>query len=355
MRKADIAIAAAAIVALIVLTLLRNAAQAPKSEPSTFDTGASGYAALYDLLKNERIAVGRFEDPLSAMPPHNATLVLAGDGALNSAAAGRDGTRAIDAWVRAGGTLVLADPAASSQILGIPKSKAAEPAHAVVAVTGCAYAGARALYVQITPRATFEASCTAGHKTLLFSGKRAAATVYRHGKGIVAVIAGPDVFDNTHLTQRQNAAFAFALFAPSRSVLFDERIYGYAAGHSFGDVLAWPVRAAIAVSILALLLAAVGANLPFAPPIPADPPDERDTSAYIASLARMLERGGAGEDVIKRLAQNGEAVLRTRAAADPQAAEMSNELVQLQISSAPRAARLLRTGRIFARVRKDYT
>lgn len=354
MRKADVIIAGVAILLLALLTALRNGAHAPPSQPSTFDTGANGYAALYDLLRVERLNAGRFEDPIGTLPPNSATLVLARSGAFAAAVHNEQGERALDSWVRRGGTLVIADPYAMSRALGLRPARIRRESDAILA-GGCGYHAAAAMQVGARLAATYAASCTPQRKTLLQAGGRAAAIAYRRGKGTVVAIAAPSIFDNTHLALRDNAAFAYGLFAESRNVLFDERIYGYAAGRSFGEVIGWPVRTAIAISIAALLLALVGSNVPFAPPLEAAPPDERDTSAYIASLARMLERGGASDAVIKRLADSANTILRSRGARDAEAAQIATELVQLQISSGPRAAaRLLRAGRLYARVRKDY-
>ena len=353
MRKADLIIAVIAIALLVVLTMLRNGAQAPVSRPSTFDTGANGYAALYDLLKAEGVSAGRFENAIGNLPAAHATLVLAGSGAYANATQGAAGDRALDAWVRRGGTLVVLDPFAGSRALGL-RPRMTGAATDVTLATGCGYAAARRIRVAARVSVAYPASCTAQRKTLLESGTRAAAIAYRHGKGTILALGDASLFDNTHLAMQSNAAFAYGIFATSRSVLFDERIYGYAAGRSFSQVIGWPVRTAIAICIAALLLALAGSNVRFAPPIDAQPPDERDTSAYIASLARMLERGGASDAVIKRLAGSANALLRSHAVADAEARELATELVQLQISSGPAARRLLRAGRIYARVRKDY-
>ena len=39
-----------------------------------------------------------------------------------------------------------------------------------------------------------------------------------------------------------------------------------------------------------LRIALIGANVPFAPPYLPDPPDERDSSHYIAALAELMRR-----------------------------------------------------------------
>lgn len=354
MRRIDAVLGIAALALIVALSVLRASSQTPPSYPSTRDTGMQGYAALYDVLSRERVAVGRYEDPLGTLPARDSTLVLAGDGALATATASRDGMRVLDRWVRSGGVLVVADASAVSKELALPAARTLRSKSPAVAVTGCGYRGARALRVAGSFDRLFARTCSATRKSLLLAADGAPAVAYRRGRGTVVAIAGSGIFDNAHLAQRDNAAFAYAVFASGRPVLFDERIHGYAAGRTFSQVLRAPVRIAIGIAILSLLLAIAGANIPFAPPVEASPPDERDTSAYITSLARMLERGGAAQDTIERLARYSEAVIGANASGDAHARELSMELAQVQIASAPSTGRLLRAGRIFARVRKDY-
>jgi hypothetical protein len=222
------------------------------------------------------------------------------------------------------------------------------------AVAGCGFApGARGAQVSGAFAAGYARSCSADRATLLAAGSRAAGVLYRRGRGLIALFSTASPFDNLHLAQRANARVAYALFAGA-PVLFDERVHGYAAGRSFWDVLPQPMRLAIALAIVAVLLAIAGANLPFAPPMEASAPDERDSSAYIASIARMLERGGASREAIGRIAARCELVLGTRAAGDERARMLLRELRTLDATPRPGPHEVLQAGRIFARVRKDY-
>jgi hypothetical protein len=137
-------------------------------------------------------------------------------------------------------------------------------------------------------------------------------------------------------------------------VRFDERVYGYAAGKSFWDVLPAPVRVAIVIAAGTLLLGIIGANLPFAAPYAPEAPDERDSGAYIASLARMLQRGGAAAEAIARIRGRCEHALSSRAAGDERARMLLRELRTLEATPRPGSHEVLAAGRIFARVRKDY-
>src|SRR5581483_3544533 len=108
--------------------------------------------------------------------------------------------------------------------------------------------------------AGFRRGCTPRRAALLRTRTFAPAVAIRRGRGTLVVIATPTVFDNWDLPRHDNARFAFALFAGAGAVAFDERPYGYAAGRTFWQVLAWPVRLAIGIAALALVLALVGAN-----------------------------------------------------------------------------------------------
>jgi hypothetical protein len=113
------------------------------------------------------------------------------------------------------------------------------------------------------------------------------------------------------------------------------------------------MRIAIVIALAAVLLAIAGANLPFAPPYSLQTPEERDSSAYIASLARMLERGGASHEAIQRIAERCERVLAHRPG-DERARMLLREVRTLEATARPGTQEILQAGRIFARVRKEY-
>lgn len=352
----DIAILVLAVALIAVLSSLRAAnTAAHHSEPSTRDTGASGYAALYDLLAREGVRVDRFEQPVAQLPASRGTLVLAGDGALDAAAPSPDAVKFLDAWVRGGGRLVILDGVVSRgtrRALGLPLAQSMTSS--ALAVTACGFPPhLRGAPVSGTYAAAYPAACRADRATLLASGSHAGAMLYRRGRGLIALFSTSTPFDNLHLAQRANAAVAYALFAGA-PVFFDERVHGYAAGRSFWEVLPPPVHIAIALAIAAVLLAIAGANLPFAPPLDMRAPQERDSGAYMASIARMLERGGASHEAIARIAARCEQLLGPRASGDERARMLLREMRTLTATPRPGPHEVLAAGRIFARVRKDY-
>lgn len=355
-RVLDVAILAAAIVLIAVLASLRAARTAGQySEPSTHDTGANGYAALYDMLAREEVRVERFDLPLGELSRSSGTLVIAGDGGLRAAAPSQSALEFLDRWVKGGGRLVVLDAAISR---GARRTLALAQMRTFVlrgiAVTGCGFAPVlRGSAVAGAFAGGYDPACGAHRATLLSVDSRAAGIIYRRGRGTIALLSTATVFDNLHLSQRGNARVAYALLGTGPA-LFDERVHGYAAGRTFWEVLPQPMWIAIAIAVLAVLLGVAGANLPFAPPAQVQVPEERDSGAYIASLARMLERGGASREAIARITARCEVVLKPRAGGDERARMLLRELRTLEATPRPGPHEVLHAGRIFARVRKDY-
>src|SRR5579884_1944056 len=200
-RIIDLIVLFASIALIVALGAVRALQHnAASSEPSTYDTGFAGYAALYELLQREGVRAGRFERPLGELPP-GGMLVVAGDGVLAPFAAARTPMRQLDLWVRAGGKLVLLDgsvPPAVRESLGIPAS------HPIVktdsASADCAFgASLRERPVAGAFTRAYARVCRRDSASVLHSGSSAVALTYRRGKGSVAVFSTPTVFDNLHI------------------------------------------------------------------------------------------------------------------------------------------------------------
>lgn len=354
-KRADLAIVIVALALLVVVAFLRQSQQARQvSVPSTYDTRANGYAALYDLLAREGTRVQRFELPLGELSSKNAMLVVAGHAALAGAASSTGTLKFLDRWVRAGGTLVVLDDAVNAsarRTLGLPEAR--HMARHTRAVAGCAFAG-RLQGAQIAGAFTggYTPACRTDRATVFSAAHTAVGIAYKRGRGNVAIIANASVFDNLHLAQQSNARAAYALLGGG-TVVFDERVHGYAAGRTFWEVLPAPMHVAIWLAIGIVLLAIAGANLPFAPPIALQAPEERDSGAYIASVAHMLHRGGAAREAILRISQRCAQVLSARPG-DELARMLLRELRTLEAIPRPGAHDVLHAGHIYARVRKEY-
>jgi len=341
---------------LAIFTLLRASIQeAPASVPSTYDTGRAGYAALYELLANEGVRVSRFELPVGELPERGTALAVAGQDGLGDLAASSKGLQALDAWVRGGNRLYVlgAIDSNAARSLGVPPVRTlAKAAHA--AATACGFARAlRGLRVEGEFSQGMRAECRGNRLAVLRVTDAATAVAYARGRGQVVVVTSSTPFDNWHLVRAANARAAYALFAPAKVLAFDERIYGYAAGRTFWQVLPVPVHAAIWVAIAALLLALAGANIPFAPPFTSPYAGERDSRSYIDSLAGLLRRARAHRDAIARLSAAGEVLLR-RAPNDDASRALLQRGRALAALTDPTPADVLAAGQWYAAVRKEF-
>ena len=204
----------------------------PPSTHSTLDSGPNGYEALYDVLRVEGVPVSRLTDPLALMPGSVKVLAITSTtGDLDVATfAAPDRTR-LAAFVRRGGTVVAFTDSNDPLRKSYPK------------------------------------------KTIRLDAKK---------------------YDNVALERDPAAALvAYAALANRGPVAFDERVHGYASGRSMWSVLPSSLRVAMGLIALALLLALVGANVRWIPALAAEPPGDRDSSDYIASMAQLLRRAGA--------------------------------------------------------------
>ena len=335
----------------IIAALQSGSARDEASEPSTYDKGANGLAALYSMLDREHVPVARFESPPISLRT-GGTLVVAGDAALLSLALDNETQKGLDQWVREGGTLALigAPPLLHRSIFGLPATH-----HSVNATAGAA-CGLRARGLDVEgdfEDAVTAVRCTKLRTDLLSRDNNAYAIAYTRGKGTVLYVSSTEPFDNAHLTDMDNAAFAYALFGALGTVQFDERAYGYANDKSMWAVLPRPVHVAIVLALAALLLAVAGANLPFAPPVDLRERHVRNTREYLQSLAAMLRRGSAQPDLVRRYCDEMRKMLKSHAATSP-GADLLREVERIEQTIHPRDEHVLAAAQLYARVRKDY-
>ena len=350
-RRADLAILGVALFLFVAISLLRaSAPHAVPSFPSTYDSGARGYAALYEFLQRERIDAGRYELPIGQLPA-GGTLVFAGDYLVDDGFFSAKTGALLEKWVRRGGRLIVLGNVfpATRDALGLPKTRAVA---SKAAATGCGFHGARRI-VAGEFSAAIRATCDRRHAILLAAKSGAVAVLMNHGRGTIVQVVSPTIFDNLRLAGRDNAAFAYDLFSAGPPPRFDERVHGYARGRSFWQVLPAPVLAALYVAGFALLLAILAANIRLAPPRRKEEERDPNSFAYIESLGRMLRRAGAGHDIITRLA-NAAAGLRSPAAGDERGRAAFAELRRLQERRDAGPREVLRAGTLFAQLRKDY-
>jgi hypothetical protein len=221
--------------AILVGIAIARSAQAP-STYSTFDTGPNGYRALYDVLAKEGVPVQRFELRPSQLPASVRVFAI---------------------------TSTLPEVRSSESFTSYTSSDIAR-------LKTFAKRGGRVLLF-VSPESKF-----AG----LF------------GRSAVELNVGH--YSNSALEKNpRNALQAYDLVTRRGIVVFDERIHGYALDRSLWQVVPAPVHAAFWVAVLAVVLALIEANVRWVPPAPRTPPEDRDSSAYIVSMASLLRRADA--------------------------------------------------------------
>jgi hypothetical protein len=146
-------------------------------------------------------------------------------------------------------------------------------------------------------------------------------------------------FTNRALSENpRNAVAAYDVLAGHGLVVFDEHLHGYGTDRTLWSVLPPPVRAAFWLVVAALLIVLVDANVRFAPPVIREVRGERDSAAYITSMASLLRRARAGAAAIARFAKK---------------AKDDDELQQLAQRLHPSDAMVLRAAILAARRRKE--
>ncbi|MBV8490884.1 MAG: DUF4350 domain-containing protein [Candidatus Eremiobacteraeota bacterium] len=363
------------VVAALAIGFLAYANQAgrsarPASVPSTFDTGRNGYRALYEVLRQSGVPVRRLGRVAARLDPSVRTLVMAIDeDALDSGTPlsggpdeGADLTGVLQRFVRGGGRLIEIDTqfaGASDVAPNVGTSKAA-PKGTTAAIALASFPETRGVDAVEGPiDAIFPFASSVG-VPLLANRSGVVATRSPYGKGDVIAVTAPALFSNAYLARAQNATFAYDLVAGRGPVAFDDYLYGYEEDFceerffGFGCLyraMPHPVQVAAWIVLGALALALIGANVPFAPPVPLEPPDERDTSAYVASMGALMRRARAGKAAIAAFA--GDARRRARSRTNQRFAGALAELDRLAEPAHPSEAAVLRAAHLHYELRKD--
>lgn len=283
MRRVWPSIGLVAALAVIVSVALASQAQ-PISTYSTFDTGINGFAALFNVLRVEGVPVERLQRPLGLLSSKVRVIAFTSTAPERSVgqALAYDASdyKRLARFEKGGGRLVYFSSGKSDPVLKQFKTYRLR----VTVLQAAAFANAA---LAKNPRAIVRAyDALAGH-------------------GVVA---------------------------------FDERLHGYALDVTMWSVLPLPVRIAFWLVVLAVAIVLVEANVRFAPPIAQELPADRDSSAYIASMAALLRRAGARRAAIARFAKT---------------APHDDELQQLAAIGRPADRALLRAAYLVSRSRKE--
>lgn len=286
-----IVIAGALILALMAVAQQAATRAVPVSGFSTYDTGPNGYRAAYETLRQAGVPVRRFERVLGLLDSDVRTLIVSRyDGEPGAKPLDENDASALKRFVTGGGRLVALDTdfAGSKDVSPGAGTTSETKSRDGLAITSNRFT-AGVSRVETPVYAIFPFSERAG-VPLLANDKGVVALAYAYGKGEVVAISAPSIFSNAQLDRADNARFVYDVVAGHGPVAFDEYVHGYDDSMTLWAALPAPVRAAVWIVAAIVLLALIGANVPFAPPIALEPPDERDSSAYIDAMAALMQR-----------------------------------------------------------------
>jgi hypothetical protein len=259
----------------IVLVAVLNS-RPPETGADTFastDYRSGGYAAWYELLEREGVAVDRFVSRPANLDSSIDTLIAAYPVAAGSENARAPADRAALAqWVRDGGRLIA---------LG-------------------------------------------NRDPLAGSGPRPLALHKPYGRGEIVSVLDPRIFDNALLTRDDNARRAFLLARPRQAggvVAFDEALHGTIVDRNWWQVIDVPQRVALGGIALAVLIALAGSALRLGPAVIMRAAREPASDEFVAAVAALYERSHARRAAIGLLATgarhaSGEAVTQLQLLAE---------------------------------------
>lgn len=281
--------------AVFVLLAYERTTIAQRERPSTFstyDVGVNGYRALFEVLAAAGVPVRRFERPLTELDGSVRTLVITGyeyEDEFRAKPLDANDAAFLRNFVRSGGRLVAIDPefaGTSDAAPGVGSTVIAAGRDAIVVARNGLTGGVARVSGSIGWIFPFRERGL----PLLANEKGMVAVWYRFGRGDVVAITAPALFGNDQLRNADNLRFAYNVIAGRGIVAFDEYVHGYSDNPTMWGVLPAPVRSAVWIVAGIVLIALIGANVPFAPPFLPESAGDRTSSDYIAAIAALMRR-----------------------------------------------------------------
>jgi hypothetical protein len=280
------AVPAAAVLVLLGLVLLFGQTAEPAGQGTSYDASKKGFRASYLLLEGLGYPVARSRRPAGRPAGEAARWVL-------FPAAARDQAAPLDAWVRDGGIVVLADASPefarslgmSLKVEKLETDPGAEPA-AGAGVARLAGGPTRVEWPGQSGRVWARA------------GGQPFVTVYPRGAGAVWLVNRPEFLTNRLLAQSDNAVLlcrlAGAVLAGRPGPLgFDEVVHGLRDRPGLVELLLRPPTLWVTAQGLLLVGLLLWHYVPrFGGLRPPDPPTRRSKEEFLDALAALLERKG---------------------------------------------------------------
>ncbi len=285
-------VAGAGLVALLLvgLTAALGHDAAASDIATTYSAGSSGAKALYLLLQSSHYSVGRWERPLSDLPPGDNTTLILADPEDNPTAADR---KALARFVEKGGHVIAtgvsgafflpAHPVAPDPIAGLTWKR--------VSSTAPSLATRAAPDITLAPRAYWDDEALA--LTLYSDDGKARVVKYTMGRGEVAWWASPTPATNAGLREPGNLDFVLAsIGSVRRQILFDEYVHGYRRTIS-ASLIASPFDWAAAQLALLAVAVLLTHSRRSGPIVPAAVEDRRSPLEFVRTLSALYQRAGA--------------------------------------------------------------
>ena len=275
-RVAFGALLVAAVLVGAYLTAARQTQGPPLDPSSTAPDGARAVVELIDALAAMEVLDEIPGDDVDAAPVLQDRF-------------DRDAEAALLAWVRRGGTLVVADvdstttPPVVGTVAGpVGVSCAGDVPAGLADVTRLEVADGFRFAVQ----AGAAGSCRP-------PGDGALVVVEAAGDGRIVSVGGQDAFTNRYLDEADNAVLAAALLAPeagTRAAFLRPSLVVGTGDASLVDLVGTPVRAALAQLVVAFLLAALWRARRLGRPVPEPQPVPIEASELTQAVGRVLAR-----------------------------------------------------------------
>jgi hypothetical protein len=268
---------------------------------SAFDARSGGYEAWYELLEREGVAPLRFERYPAFLDDSIGTFIAANPLAfLQTETMSEANAAALARWVRAGGRVIVLGSGPLSDALG---KQIALPGVALKAQKTKPFVddSLKRLRVKTLHSASpirFERA--KGYHTLLADKSGPIVVRKSEGKGEVIAVADEQMFTNAGIAAADNARLAYALALPrnGRAVAFDESIHGHLIPEHWWQLVPRPFLVAVALTLAAVALAAIGSAVRLGPPLVPRARREVTSSEYIDALAALFERARAPQRAV---------------------------------------------------------
>jgi hypothetical protein len=304
-----------AVVAVVLIGPGRKGAQGSGPAGSSFATGDRGAKAAYLLLGRLGHQVERRTRPLGDLRATRLAFFLSPSDRLDEI-----DTVALTKWIEGGGTLVFgADSFNGSdgiarRALRLMPSRVA-PTSGTRATLDKQWRPAQTLSVRTIVSAADVVDTDDEDETqddeegsaptaIAHAGDQAVALRFGRGEGAIYVIDAR-VFSNEGLKAADNAVFLAVLAAKHAGgapIAFDEYVHGFGNIPSLITMIAWPLKIAFGVAVLALLLYALAIGRRLGRPSPEPGPPRRASIEQIEALAAYFAAGNDRQTALVALA-----------------------------------------------------